>query len=65
MNKPNRFDFTNITPEKLIVIEGVRDKFKELLEYLEQNSKPSREQALAFTKLEEASMWINKALCNE
>lgn len=44
----------------------IRDVAKHLATVIVQNSKPSREQSLALTKLQEATMWANAGIaCNE
>ena len=44
----------------------LRMKAKQLAQTIVNSTKPSREQSLAITKLEEAIMWANKAIaCNE
>jgi hypothetical protein len=50
-------------PERYVLL---RDKAKELAILILENTPASREQSVAFTKLEEAIMWANKAIaCNE
>lgn len=42
--------------------ESIRHRAKELAVYLSNATPPSREQALALTKLEEAVFWANAAI---
>ncbi len=42
--------------------EAIRNKAKELAELIEAECPASREQSVAFTKLEEAVMWANAAI---
>lgn len=46
-------------------IEEYRDMFLDLHTEIDTGVKPSRLRALALTSLEEASMWLTKAIVNE
>jgi len=53
--------------EKKNHIDGFRKAFSDLyeaLDYAEKKYGKSREFSLAFTKLEESQMWLNKAISN-
>jgi len=49
-------------PEKYTAI---REKAKELAYLIDELSPPSREKALAITKLEESVMWANASIARE
>ncbi len=53
------------THEQIHRITAVREGCRVLLETIEANIAPSRERSLAITKLEEVSMWANKAIVFE
>lgn len=42
--------------------EAIRGKCRELAELVSELCPPSRERSLAFTKIEEASMWANASI---
>ncbi len=42
--------------------EAMRDEARDLALFIKHNTPPSREQSMAFTKLEEAVMWANAAI---
>ena len=53
--------------EKESHIDGFRKAFSDLygaIDYAEKKYGKSREFSLAFTKLEESQMWLNKAISN-
>lgn len=60
-NLLNPFEYQKPDENGIIKIEIVRSKCKELYDIINQLS-PSRERALAITKLEEVSMWANKCI---
>lgn len=55
---------TNISPDAICVraIEGLREMFKMTAAMIIGTSRPSREQSLALTHLEETTMWAVKAI---
>jgi chaperonin cofactor prefoldin len=55
---------TNHTPEarEIEAIEEIRQMAKDLGEEIIMRSRPSREQSLALTKLEEVTMWAVKGV---
>ena len=63
MNEKAKFLKTNKDQAKRI--DGVREQFSNLYDYIEKNCKPSRETALVFTKLEEAQFWAIKGITRE
>ena len=59
----NRFGYTKLTKKGLRKMELFRKHFADLAEEIENELLvPSREKSLAMTKLEEASLWLNKAI---
>jgi len=62
----NRFTYHSPKADQPQRYQALREKAKELAILIVQSSKPSREQALALTKLQECSMWANAGIaCNE
>ena len=58
-----RFGYTKLTKKGLRQMEIFRKQFADLAVEVETELMvPSREKSLAMTKLEEASMWLNKAI---
>lgn len=47
------------------VIDRFRELYSDLLYFIEDNCKSSRETALAVTKLEESLMWLTKGISRE
>lgn len=58
------FDHVSVTNDAFIIMKEFRDKFQSLYDDIDKLNK-SREISLAITKLEEASMWLNKGICME
>lgn len=56
------FEYQRPTPEQVEQITVIREACKTLYETLKATLPPGREHALACTKLEEVSMWANKAV---
>lgn len=56
------FEYQAPTPEQVQQIQVVREAAKNLYEVLTENVPSSRERSVAITKLEEVSMWANKAI---
>ena len=57
----------DLTAEKKNNIDGFRRAYSDLyeaLDYAERMFGKSREFSIAFTKLEESQMWLNKAISN-
>jgi hypothetical protein len=50
------------SPEAIKNIGLAREMFSEVAEAIERAVPPSRERSLALTKVEEAAMWMNKAI---
>lgn len=59
------FQYQKPTPEQVERIERIRGECRDLYETLMTQIRPSRERSLAITKLEEVSMWANKAIVFE
>ena len=59
------FVYQKPTLEQVERIERVRHECQVLYETLMTQVQPSRERSLAITKLEEVSMWANKAIVFE
>lgn len=60
----------NIKPHELKgvqlgVVERFRELYSDLLYFIEDNCKQSRETSLAITKLEESLMWLTKGISRE
>lgn len=58
----NRFGFHKGTDVTMPKHQIVRESFKELSTILDETLPDGRAKSVAFTKLEEASMWANKAV---
>jgi hypothetical protein len=56
------FEYQRPTEQQVVRIERVRQACKELHATLIDSIEPCRERSLAVTKLEEVSMWANKAI---
>lgn len=56
------FTYQKPNEMQIPIYEELRLKMKELAYYIEAHCPNSREKSLAFTKLEECSMWANKAI---
>ena len=56
------FQYIKPSEEQIAQMQKFRDKFEELQKEIEQEIKHSRGRSLCFTKLEEASFWLNKAI---
>ena len=58
----NRFTYHAPTGDQPQRYVAIREKAKELAELIVASSKPSREQSLAITNLEQAVMWANAGI---
>ena len=58
----NPFEYQQPTPEQVEQIEAIRSILKNTHATILETLPPSRERSLALTKLEEVSMWANKAV---
>lgn len=58
----NRFKTHPITTEQGVRLAALRSVWQDAVTFLVANTPPSREQSLALTHLEEASMWAVKAV---
>ncbi len=56
------FDYKGINQEQIDCIENVRLVLKRALAVIDSNCTGSKEKSVAITKLEEVSMWANKAI---
>ena len=61
----NRFDYVKYDEEAINTQEGFKELFIQLDDCIQKNLKPGRASALVFTKLEEAYMWVGKAIRDE
>lgn len=61
-NNNHPFEYHAPTPEQTDLIKSVRRECKLLYDTIIANVPESRERSLAITKLEEVSMWVNKAI---
>lgn len=58
----NPFEYQVPTPTMVEQIQAVREECKRLHDVILEHVPSSRERSLAITKLEEVSMWANKAI---
>lgn len=58
--KPRELKSTQIA-----VVERFRELYSDLIYFIEDNCKDSRETSLAVTKLEESLMWLTKGISRE
>ena len=58
---PNRFDYVKYDEQAQKQQECFKQKFQDL-EKIAEGLKPGRAQSLVLTKLEEAYMWVGKAI---
>lgn len=58
----NRFTYHKPKPESVPMFEQIRGRALDFAAQIEQLTPPSRERALALTKLEESVMWANAAI---
>lgn len=58
----NHFEYQKPTDKSTETIKSFRQECKELSEFIIQNIPNCRERSVALTKLEEVSMWGNKAI---
>lgn len=56
------FEYVAPTPESVEKIKKIRDAMRSLNDLILETIPVSRERSLAITKLEESSMWANKAI---
>jgi len=56
------FDYHRPSPAQVEQIAGIRDGCKAMHARILEVIPPGRERAVAITKLEEVSMWANKAI---
>ena len=61
----DRAKYIDVTGEKKERIEEIREQFSIMYDLLERWCKPSRETALALTKMEEAQFWAIKGITRE
>lgn len=58
------YQYVQPTEEQKELMQEFRDKFETLTNEIKEKVVASRGQSLAFTKLEEASFWLNKGITN-
>jgi len=59
-----KFDYVPVDEATKELMQEYRDAFQELYNKINDNIENSRGKSLALTKLEEASMWLNKGITN-
>ncbi len=59
------FDYERLDDESMQIVSDMRNLCQDLAELIEASTKMGRERALALTKLEEAFMWMGKAVRND
>ena len=57
--------YLEVDAEKQEKIQGIREMFSKMYDFIEENCKSSRETSLAITKLEEAQFWAIKGITRE
>lgn len=57
--------YLEVDAEKQEKIQGIREMFSKMYDFIEVNCKSSRETSLAITKLEEAQFWAIKGITRE
>jgi hypothetical protein len=62
MPEGNPFDQRPVTDEQVLEMQRIRDAMHRAYTMIVDNAVNCRERSLALTKLEEASMWANKAI---
>lgn len=62
MDDGNPFDQRTVTGEQALQMQRIRDAMHRAFAVVIDNAVNCRERSLALTKLEEASMWANKAI---
>lgn len=62
LNLDNIFTYHAPKNDQLERYEVIREKAKELAEYIQQFCPESREKSVAFTQLETSVMWANAAI---
>jgi uncharacterized membrane-anchored protein YjiN (DUF445 family) len=65
MAEPNRFDYVRYDDEAVEQQNKFKKMFKELEDAVENDLGRGRPQSLVMTKLEEAYMWVGKAIRDE
>jgi len=58
----SRFQYVRPSADGIVLIEEARAIIRDAVTRLQRCLPPCRETALVWTKLEEASMWANKAI---
>ncbi|MBE6034450.1 Acb2/Tad1 domain-containing protein [Aminipila sp.] len=58
----NQIIFYDSNKEQIEKYQAIRDKAKELAALIENECPDGREKSLAFTKIEEASLWANASI---
>lgn len=56
------FQYINPSEEEKELMQTFRDKFEELQILIDRKVQHSRWRSVCFTKLEEASFWLNKSI---
>lgn len=58
------YQYVPVTDEQKEIMQGFRDKFESLHKEIEEKVPNSRGRSACFSKLEEASFWLNKWITN-
>lgn len=61
----NKIKPRDLNSTQIAVVERFRELYSDLLYFIEDNCKQSRETSLAITKLEESLMWLTKGISRE
>lgn len=56
------FQYIKLSEEELKKMQEFRDKFEKMKYCIKKYKESGRGKSLALTKLEEANMWLNKAI---
>ena len=57
--------YKEVTKEQQDKIDLIRNSFSNMYDVLDINCKQNRETSIAYTKLEEAQMWVIKGITRE
>lgn len=60
----SKFNYVQPTDEEKALMQIYRDKFQALYDEMNSHGITNRGMSIANTKLEESSMWLNRAITN-